>query len=73
MQKLYIISTCLQLKKNYTEFHFKGFYKGERIIKVRVYSGNFEENSSYLIKLKKPVVKQQVLHAVCVKHKKLFN
>lgn len=72
MQKLYIISTCLGQKKKYFEFHFVGFYKGKKVKKVRVECGNFEKDKSYLIKLKKPVVEQQVLYAKCVKHKKLF-
>lgn len=72
MKKIYIISTCLNIKKDYSEFHFKGFLKGEKIKKIRLDQTNFELDENYLIKIKKPVVKQQVLYGKCVKFKKLF-
>lgn len=73
MEKLYIISTCLKQKNDCSEFHFKGFYKGEKIKKVIVSKGKFKLNENYLVKIKRPIVKQQVLYAECVKLKKLFS
>jgi hypothetical protein len=73
MEKLYIISTCLKCNKLHARFHFKGFYAGHRINEIRLNTNHFVVGECYLIKIKKPVVKQQVLYGICEKYKKLFN
>lgn len=72
MKKMYIISICDAYINDTAVFHFKGFYLGNRIKEVRVKNCYVVKGECYLLKLKKPVVRQQVLYAYCEKQKKLF-
>lgn len=72
MKKMYIISVCDSYKSDVAVFHFKGFYSGNKIKEIRLRNCIVEKGECYLLKIKKPVVKQQVLYAECEKIKKLF-
>lgn len=74
MKKLYIISRCISKKNEYYDFHFKGFYHGERVsvVRLRTNSG-FIEGESYLIELVEPTIKNQVLYGRIKRKKVLFD
>lgn len=49
MKKLLIYSKCISVKKN-TQFHFKGFYNGQRINEITVCNSvNFIQGCEYLL------------------------
>ena len=73
MKKVYIISTCIKKNQQFSIFHFKGFYRGQRITEVKVLSSHFELNKEYLIKLIDPYVREQILFGSVEKFKILFE
>ena len=71
MQKVYLISTCILKKRSNSIFHFKGFYKGEKIKEIHIQGSNFELNTEYLIKLKVVSVRNGVVYGESLKSKLL--
>jgi len=51
MEKVYIISTCIRKNRFYCEFHFKGYFKGNKIELIRIYNDQFLKGCEYLIKM----------------------
>ena len=72
MKKVYIISTCIKKNKLFSIFHFKGFYRGEKIKEIKIKSSEFDVNKEYLIKLIDPYVYDEVLFGDLEKSKVLF-
>lgn len=76
-----VISRCLakrgsvKTKKVYYRFHFKGFYLGEKIKMIHLYtSENFHEQNltkgeDYLLWVKKMRVSKEILEVELIKHK----
>ncbi len=71
MQKVYLISTCILKKKKCSVFHFKGYFKGEKIKEIYINDLNFELNSEYLIKLKVLGIKNGIVFGESLKSKVL--
>lgn len=71
MEKVYLISTCTAIKKNYSIFHFKGYFKGRRICEVRVGETNFSLGSEYLMKIYAKGVENNILFGDVLKVKTL--
>lgn len=71
MKKVYIISTCTRKNKYYSEFHFKGFFKGERIVLIRIISNQFSVGDEYLIKMVNFNIEKNILIGSAEKFKKL--
>jgi hypothetical protein len=75
MEKVYLISTCVRIKKRYSIFHFKGYYKGVRITEVYIENLNSSEKFSiggeYLIKIYAKGVEQNVLFGEAMRSKRL--
>lgn len=69
--KLYLISTCIKINKQYSIFHFKGYYLGQRIKEVLVDNNGFIVGEEYLVKLKAKEVSSSILYGEVIKFKKL--
>lgn len=82
MQELIlVISRCVSKRmsvkgKYYYRFHFKGFYAGEKIKVIHLYSNvNHEKLSKgddYLLWVKRRRVHEDILEAELIKHKKII-
>lgn len=73
MRKLYLISKCVAAKKNISEFHFRGFFMGEKINKIQLKSDMpFLINRSYLIEVVNIKVSKNTIYGYSKRHKKLF-
>jgi hypothetical protein len=83
MQELIlIISRCVSKRKSprseksFYCFHFKGFYRGEKVKVIHLYSEGLEENLSkgddYLLWVKRKNIKDEVLEVDLIKHKKII-
>ncbi len=75
-----ILSKCQRLikmvKKNqkFYQFHFRGFYQGEKVKEIRIRSGedsDFEVGSEYLLWAKKLKLENGILHIEKIKMKKV--
>ena len=74
MQKLYLISQCLGFRKNIAIFHFKGFYKGQKIKEIHLFNGeNFILDEKYLIEIQAISIIDQKILGRAKRSKKLFN
>ena len=71
MEKVYLISTCICVKKKYSIFHFKGYFKGEKISEVRVNEIDFSVGGEYLMKIYAKGVEKNILFGDIVKVKRL--
>jgi hypothetical protein len=69
--KLYLISTCIKINKRYSIFHFKGYFKGQKINEVYVECHEFSIGCEYLVKLKAIEVNNSSLYGKVLKLKKL--
>lgn len=83
MQELIlVISRCvskrksIRSEKNYCRFHFKGYYAGERIKMIHLFSldttlEKLSKGDDYLLWVKRKRVYQEVLEAELIKYKKI--
>ena len=77
-----VISRCVSKRKSvkgevsYYRFHFKGFYAGEKIKGIHVFSNNKDENLSkgddYLLWVQGKKINKEVLEVNVVKYKKII-
>ena len=86
MQELIlIISRCHSFRKNpisglsFYHFHFKGFYAGERIKKIHLFSyeevamgDKLSKGDDYLLWVKRKRIYQEVLEVELIKYKKIM-
>lgn len=81
MQELIlVVSRCISRKKSvegkeyFFKFHFRGFYAGEKIKLIHLYSSRTEELSKgedYLLWVKRKRVYQAILEVDLIKAKKI--
>lgn len=69
--RIFILTKFLKVSKKLNEFHFIGFYKGEKINKVYVNGGEFEKGSEYILALDYVRVESNSLYGDLKKVKKL--
>lgn len=86
MQELIlIISRCVSKRKNvnggesFYRFHFKGYYAGEKIKIIHLYSNKTDllgeqlsKGDDYLLWVKRKCVYQEILEVELIKHKKII-
>ncbi|MCO4755874.1 MAG: hypothetical protein KC478_15440 [Bacteriovoracaceae bacterium] len=73
-KKVYIISVCLKKHSNGVyDFHFRGWFEGRRVTRLRVQGGEFEPCDEYLISAKILDCQNGVLICEYVKAKAIFN
>lgn len=85
MQELIlVISRCVSKRRSvkgekiFYRFHFIGFYKGQKIKKIHLFSTLFEplepitKGDDYLLWVKKRRVNQEVLEVDLIKYKKII-
>lgn len=73
MKKLLIFSKCCSVK-NEKEFHFKGFYRGEKVEKIVVHGKEiFEPGAEYLLWVKDLGVVRRELHVELIAWKLIFT
>lgn len=73
MKKVFIISTCEKIQKDYASFHFKGFYLGQKINLIRVTGGEFIIGRSYVLALTDIKIVDDILFGKFLKAKELFS
>lgn len=71
MEKIYVISECEVIKRKTCDFHFIGYYSGQRIKKIRVLGGDFIKGEEYLMALSIIEIRDGVLIGQHIKSKKL--
>lgn len=69
MQLVYIVSRFLQRKNEFNEFHFIGYYNGERINRIRVKEGEFVPEHDYVLALNCIEIKDLTLFGELIKYK----
>ncbi|MBC7540398.1 MAG: hypothetical protein H7281_16360 [Bacteriovorax sp.] len=86
MQELIlVISRCVSKRrstkeeKSFYRFHFKGYYAGEKIKMIHLYSSKFDpkneqlsKGDDYLLWVKRKRVNQEVLEVELIKYKKII-
>jgi|688.fasta_scaffold2038948_2 hypothetical protein len=76
MQRVLIVSRCLNYDSSWGQFHFKGFYKGLKIneIKVRMlYDINLREGDDYMIYLELEHIQDSTIWGRALKWKNLTS
>ncbi len=72
--KILILSRCLKVKSDEYEFHFKGYFQGNKIDSVRLIEareGLFHKGHDYLLWVTHIKNIDQVLFVKLIKHKKI--
>lgn len=64
---------CVKMKKNYSMFHFRGFYNGVRITNIIINSQDFELYDEYLICLEVEAINENTLYGNLIKKKRLLS
>lgn len=73
MTTIFLISIAGKSKGRWTEFHFRGFFKGFKIKCIYVCGGNFCFDQEYLLQVECITVKDEVLLCRCLRQKLIFN
>lgn len=72
---VFALSRCLEKAKvcEYWEFHFKGYFEGERINKLflRGDRDRFEASTDYILKIKIESIHKSVLRGFVLSYRKL--
>ena len=71
MKKVLIISRYQYKKDELNFFHFKGYFKGEKIAQIAVNGGSFERGEDYALALTSVLVVDGILIGELKKSKKL--
>lgn len=73
MKKLLVFSKCLSNQVG-NQFHFKGFYRGEKVEKIVVHGKqSFEPGAEYLLWVKDLGVNKSELHVELIAWKLIFS
>lgn len=73
MKKLLVFSKCHSVKSE-IEFHFKGFYRGEKVEKIVVHGKEiFKPGAEYLLWVKDLGVVRKELHVELIAWKLIFT
>lgn len=73
-KSILILSRCLKVQQDSCIFHFKGFYRGDKIDFVRLVTSSghlFQKGEDYLLWVSFLNIDSQVLSVKLIKHKKI--
>lgn len=74
MEKIIVLSRCISVRKNGGDFHFRGFFLGHKIKKIKIHNETpecFELRSDYILYLEVSQIRNEVLWGKCLKVKNI--
>ena len=72
-KSIYVVSRCLQKKDENFQFHFIGYFDGQRVETIYVNGGDFENGEDYLLFLEGVYCIGPRLFGSLIKSKKIFT
>jgi hypothetical protein len=74
MEKIIVLSRCISVRREWCDFHFKGFFSGQEIKKITVQNTElFITRNDYILYLEVRRIKGSVLWGKCLKVKNISS
>jgi len=72
MEKVYLISRCIKIKKTYCIFDYKGSHMGERFSEMHLKINNVIKDSNYLVEINVLSVYRERIYGKVINLKKII-